>query len=171
MLKARNNTMFYYRLPAGFPSVKVALDDSSINENAMHPVCRAVLQIAVLYLCRISEILALRVDSVFHPDRAVSLGSKRGAAYVLYLPGLSQQILKSKVKDESVPLFPVSYSQCYRSCVRAGIRFTRAGYKNSMRCHAGRYAVNKLYSEGSEVNVLSDLLHHKSKNSVLYYLQ
>lgn len=168
---ARNSTVFYYKLPSLFPNVRRVFNDPSINELAMHPICRAVCQVAGLFLCRVSEILSLTLGDIFQPDRVVCRGSKRGAAYIIYLPCLSQQVLESKVKDVHVPIFPVSYSQCYRSFVRAGIRLNREGYKNSMRCHAGRYAINKLYSEGSSLNVLSDLLRHKSKGSILYYLQ
>ena len=170
LIKACNTTLFYYRPPVNFPSVQGIFNNGEINANAMHPICRSVCQVCALYLCRIGEVLSLTLFDVISADRVICRGSKRGSAFIIYLPGLSQQVLESKVKDVSVSLFPVSYSQCYRSFLRAGIRFPREGRKNSMRCHAGRYAVRSLYSEGTEIGVLSDLLHHKSKSSILYYL-
>ena len=168
--RARNNTLFYYRPDDYFPSVRSLFYDMSIAESSMHPVCRAVCRVAAVYFCRISELLRLCISDVLEPDRAICTGSKRGSDYVIFLPGLSKQILLSEVSDPTLPLFPVSYSQCYRSYVRAGISLFRDGFKNAARCHASRYQVSKLHSEGKELNTLSDLLHHKSKSSILYYL-
>lgn len=170
LLKARNSTLFYYRPPSNFPSVKDIFGDESISDINMHPICRSVCQVSSLFLCRILEVLSLRISDIFEPDRVVCRGSKRGAAYLIYLPGLCKQVSSCLITDASLPLFPVSYSQCYRSFIRAGIRLDRPGYKNVMRCHSGRYLISNLFKAGSEDGVLSDLLHHKSKSSLSFYL-
>lgn len=168
--KAGNSTLYCYRPPENFPSVRYLLNDNNISEALMHPVARTVCQVCLLYFCRISEVLSLTFGDIIHPDRAVCTGAKRGRSYAIYLPGLSQQVLTSSLSDISIPLFPISYLQCYRSYLKSGIRLNIKGSKNVRRCHLGRYKVADLFDQGLEVSILGDLLHHKSKSSILYYL-
>ncbi len=170
LARARNSTLYCYRPPDNFPSVQYLLHDFSINEKLMHPNARTVCIICLLYFCRISEVLRLTVKDVLHPDRALCIGSKRGSSYVVFLPGLSYQLHNCGSISPSSSLFPISYLQCYRSYVRAGIRLRVSGGKNYRRSHIGRYAVSDLFDKGVEKTTLGDLLHHKSKSSILYYL-
>jgi hypothetical protein len=136
----------------------------------MHPVCRVVVQISLLYFCRVSEVLSLTTKSVVNPDRALCVGAKRSHSYIIYLPGLSKQV--SNVKNQGAPvlLFPVSYIKCYRSCIRAGLRLDLPGAANKKVTHAGRYLVKELASAGFTDRQLSDVLHHRSSSSLSYYL-
>ena len=136
----------------------------------MHPIACVVCKVCLLYFCRISEVLSLRVSDILNPDRVVCSGSKRGSGYVMYLPGLSAQVHQAPNNSSDSPLFPISYLKCYRSFKRAGIRLVRQGYKNDAVCHTGRYQVNKVSPEVIDTNKLGDLLHHKSKSSISYYL-
>ena len=169
--RARNTTLYYYNPGNHLPTVKELLNDDSIDDSQFHPIARAVLQVCCCYFCRVSEVLSLQVQNVFEPDRVICPGSKRGGAYVIVLPGLSSQIRNAEITDQSVSLFPISYTKCYRSFIRAGIRYSRPGRKNLGRSHSGRYQVNRLFQKGEKISVLSDLLRHRSKSSILYYIQ
>lgn len=168
---ARNNTLFYYSDRGLFPPICQLLNDKNVNESAMSPLSRTVCKVSALFLCRISEVLALRVSNVFSPDRVVCPGSKRGSGYLIFLPGLSLQLKEAGQIHESVPLFPISYIQCYRNFLRANISLVRKGRSSRARTHAGRYQINRLSEKGFEMNTLGELLHHKSRSSILYYLQ
>lgn len=170
LIKARHSTLFCYTLPAQFPPVKALLNVPEINVSVMSPISSTLLRISLLYFCRIGELLQLTVSSVLHPDRAICLGSKRGSSYIIFLPGLSQQLDLAGVSDGSVPLFPITYLKCYRNFVKAGVRFNIPGRKNVPRCHSGRYKVADLIDKGYSLDVLGDLLHHRSGSSILYYI-
>lgn len=170
LMKARNSTLYYYQVPAEFPTVKCLTGNQDINELVMHPIARTVCRIALVFLCRISELLSLTVADVFPPDRVISPGSKRGQAYMMYFPALSTQLQSNSITDKSTPLFPITYHKCYLSYVKAGVRYHKPGAKNSARCHSGRYAVRDLVPKFDDMSILSDLLHHKSSSSLLYYI-
>jgi len=167
---ACNTTLFYYSPPDYFPTISEVFNDKSINVLQMHPVARAVASVCAVYLCRVAEVLSLSINNVVYPDRCLCPGSKRGYSYIIYLPGLSSQISRAGISDQSCLLFPISYIKCYRSFLRAGIRAVRSGFVNSARCHAPRYQVNNFVGHGIPPENLGDLLHHKSKSSILYYL-
>lgn len=168
--RVRNTTLYCYRPDPQFPPVKILLNDISINESLMHPIARLVCQLCCLYFCRINEVLSLTIANIIHPDRVLCPGSKRGSAYILYLPGLSDQVSLLNFPESSLPLFPISYIKCYRNFIRAGIVSRKEGRKNFIRCHVGRYKVAELRQKGFELSALSDVLHHKSKSSLSYYL-
>jgi len=170
ILRAGNSTLYYYRAPNLLPSIGDILNDHNVNESVMHPIARAACVICFLYLCRIAEVLSLCASDVIAPDRCLCRGSKRGHSYIVYLPDLSSQLKKEGLVGSSTLLFPISYSQCYRSLVRAGVRYCRSGFSNSSRSHIARYSVRHLAGQGVPPETLTDLLHHKSKKSILYYL-
>ena len=170
LVQARNTTLYYYRIPDILPTVKDLLSNKEILESAMHPIARAVCIVSLLNFSRVNEILSLTVADILTPDRAICQGSKRGRAYLILLPGISQQLLDNCIVDPSTLLFPITYLKCYRSYVRAGIRLDRGVSSNKARCHIGRYSVKDLNTGGVPESVLSDLLHHKSASSLIYYL-
>ena len=165
-----NSPLFSYSLNSQFPSVKELLSNDSIDDSAMHPVARDVLRVCLVYFCRVSEVLSLTVSDEIYPDRVLCTGSKGGRAYILFLPGLSSLISSFRGLPPKTRLFPISYSKCYRSCVRAGIKLSLPGSVNYRRMHAGRYRVYDMFLQGCKSDSLSDILHHNSKASLLYYL-
>ena len=167
---ARKTTMYCYSLPVNFPTVSSIIGNPDINESAMHPIARTVCRISLLYLCRITEVLSLTVSNVFAPDRVVCPGSKRGRAYMMYFPGVSQALIDNKVTDKDTLLFPITYHKCYMSYLKAGVRYLKPGSQNTSRTHSGRYAVRNLVDKFDNLSILSDLLHHKSSKSLFYYI-
>jgi integrase len=146
------------------------MNDYKINEWSMHPVCRVVVQISLLFFCRVSEVLSLTTKNIIEPDRVLCVGAKRGHSYIIFLPGLSKQVSNIENQGAPVLLFPVSYIKCYRSCIRAGLRLDLPGAANKKVTHAGRYLVKELASAGFTDRQLSDVLHHRSSSSLSYYL-
>ncbi len=168
--QARNSTMYYYRAISYLPSLKSFPWQTSIQDELLSPMQRSILQVSVLYMARIGEILSLKVKHVCHPDRVVCYGSKRGNGYMLYLPGLSAQLEEWVDRDQETKLFPATYMQVYRACVKAGILINDGQGKNSMKCHSHRYlfACKEKIALGSQGIKIA--LHHKSIESQLPYV-
>jgi integrase len=129
------------------------------------------MQICFLYFCRITEVLNARVSDIIEPDRVVLHGAKRSYSYVVYLPGLSKQVLLSKVESNEVPLFPVSYIKLYRDAVRVGINVRVKDSSNSRRLHCSRYVFSQQSIKSINGSELADVLRHRSKQNYLSYLK
>lgn len=165
----RNTTLFCYIPPVSFPSVKDILNKHDIQEDQLSPLSRATMRVCFLYYCRIRELLNATIGDVVSPDRVVLHGLKHSNSYVIYLPGLSAQILRSDCTDKSIVLFPISYMKLYRDAVRVGAYLFHDGGKNKKRLHAARYAFCAAASLLVMDSEFPALLRHKSSKSYLSY--
>lgn len=170
VILARNSTSYCYSPPTDYPSINDLLGCNSVSYNLLSPKVRAVLQVSFVNLSRISEVLSLTVANVLPPDRVFCKGSKKGSSYLIFLPGLSSQLARLGSVPDSTLLFGISYMQCYRGCLRAGIRLQGVDSVNTPRTHLFRYVFAKGHSDHLTASVLRDLLHHRSINSQLYYI-
>lgn len=169
VLQARNSTLYCYRDNNILPSVKDLLEDRNIKEELLSPLSRVTLQVCFLYHCRIREVLNAKFSDVVHPDRVVLHGIKRSNSYIIYLPGLTEQIASIEAPNSKVPLFPISYIKLYRDAVRVGIRFDTKGGKNIKRLHASRFSFCKSVQVSVPDSELSELMRHKSASSLSFY--
>lgn len=169
--EACKTTLFYYRAQDRFPPICLPPGVSSSSLIQMHPAALSVATVCSFYLCRVSEVLQLSTSDIISCDRVFCRGKKSGSSYILFLPGLSDQVDPLLPVDHPFPLFSVSYSVCYRSFVKAGIRFRHNGRKNHMRTHAFRYSAPQFLGSTLSTVESGDLLHHKSKSSISYYLK
>lgn len=168
--QARNTTLYYYRDNNILPSISSILNNETINENQLSRLSRVTLQVCYLYNCRIQEVLNATINDIIHPDRVVLHGVKRGGSYIIYLPGLSDQVHALVQVTQIQKIFPVTYIKLYRDALRAGIRFSYKNKKNSNVLHSGRFEICKKIGTDLAHNEISDIMHHKSKSSVSYYL-
>lgn len=170
LLQARNSTLFYYDDNTILPGLKSLLDNRSIHEELLSPICKVCFKVCFLYFCRIRELLNATVKDVVAPDRLVLHGVKKSNSYVIYLPNLSFQVSHSISISDSSPIFPISYSKLYRAAVRVGISHRSGSSRNVKRLHAARYifssqSVNSIH--GSE---LAGVLRHRGLSSYSSYL-
>lgn len=168
--RACNTTQYNYKPGQYFPTIRSLLGHASVNPEFMHPIARAVCRVALVYFSRVSELLRLTINDIINPDRVFCSGLKHSHSYLIYLPGITKQVSALSSSDASLRIFPISYVKCYRSYVRAGIRLSVPNRKNVARCHIGRYQVSSLASKGYSKDALSDVLHHRRKSSISYYL-
>lgn len=168
---ACNTTMFYYHPPVEFPSIKSILGSCCVNEELLSPLSRTTMRICFLYFCRISELLNAQSYDVIHPDRVVLHGVKRSNSYIIFLPGLSDQMPDVSPSGDFYPLFPISYIKLYRDARRIGIRTVVKGSTNSRRLHCARYIFSKNSSKQIDGDELAGVLRHKSISSYLNYLK
>lgn len=166
-----NSTSFYYAGHSQLPSIQSLLDSSNVNEQLLSPLCRVTMQVCFLYYCRIQEVLNATIADIIEPDRVVLHGAKRSYSYVIYLPGLSQQVAQAAAPGASLPLFPISYIKLYRNAIRAGINTRVADSKNSRRLHAARYVFSRKSINAINGSELAGVLRHRSESSYLNYLK
>lgn len=168
---AGNTTLYCYVPSADFPTISKLQGGRKIHDDLLSPSLRGVLQVCFLYFCRIRELLNLTVGDIVPPDRVICKGLKRSNSYVIFLPGLSSQVSALSDHSNSLRLFPFSYSQCYRGCVRAGIRLSIDGSKNLRRLHSSRYIFSVSATKLASDQCVSQLLRHKSLSSLSHYIQ
>lgn len=169
--QACNTTLFYYTGHSSLPSVKCLLGCASINDQLLSPLSRVTMQICFLYFCRIVEVLNATINDIIEPDRVVLHGVKRSLSYVVYMPGISQQVQQAALDDQSLFLFPISYIKLYRDAVRIGINTRIKASSNSRRLHCARYIFSQKSLKSIDGNELADVLRHRSASSYLNYLK
>lgn len=120
--------------------------------------------------CRISEVLRLRNGQVQPNGLAWVAGSKGSRGRLLFLglcPEDARQIANSPAK---APLFPVSYIQVWRACVKYGFASKIQGHKHLAVTHAGRYKLAQTIASNASEELAGEVLGHKSKNTIQYYV-
>jgi len=128
-----------------------------------------ILQILVIYNCRISEILKATHDN-FNPDKFLCLHGAKGSAAVIIRDREILRAISKLPKNHPTLIFPfVTYYQVYHfiktkySHLLTGIKIK----KNMKVTHAFRYSnVDKLKDE----NIIREVLHHRSMKSSKFYI-
>lgn len=170
LLAAGNNTVFCYNHPEFFAPCATLLGVQSVAENRMSPLCRTLCRVVFTYAMRIGEALRLLCTDVLSGDRVLVRGEKKSASYIILLPGIYADMVRAGVVDKAVSIFPLSYLQCYRSALRAGISFFRNDHKNRILWHRGRFALIEEITLGHTDLRAGDLLRHRHENTVQYYM-
>jgi hypothetical protein len=168
---ACNTTSYYYRLPGLYPSIRDLMGDNSIKEDLLSPLAKSAISVCILNMSRIREILPLKLKHILHPDRVLCPGSKKSCSYMIFLPDLSKQISLYDISDPEMSLFPISYQKLYRWCVKIGLTMNPGLTSNKPKLHAHRYIFARGVSSIVDTQTLTDLMHHRSDTSQLYYLQ
>lgn len=168
---ARNSTLYYYKANTHFPPLKRYTWNNSIDESVLSPIVSSALRVSMMYMARIGEILALKVKHICPPDRALSFGSKKSNGYMLYLPGLDEQVEEWLWRDQDTPLFPVSYIKIYRGCIKANILLNDGDGGNTMKAHAHRYLFAREILPSQGALGVKIALHHKSIKSQEPYVK
>jgi len=167
---ARNCPVLNYALYERFPSLSCLLRVSYIPELRVSPSVRCVLRVAILYACRIRELLLSTLSAVIHPDRLLLHGSKGSSSYFVYLPGLSSLVDESGNTNENTLIFSASYSACYRACVSLGIGICPTGHIRLARTHSGRHLLAIEVDKIESASVAGECLRHKSNKSIFHYI-
>ena len=171
IITACNTPEFYYSPASPLPSLSSLIGRSLAEEHLINPHIKTVLQLCLLYGCRIKELLSTTKADVFPIDRLFIKAEKGSRSYFIFLPGISEQISKFPGLPESAPLFPFNYMRVYRVAVRIGLYCFFAGSKNRSVTHLGRHilaqSVNRLAGE----KAASDALRHRADRSIQYYLK
>lgn len=168
--RARKTTLYYYDGSHVLPSIKSLTSNEAKDEHLLPRNVSTVLKLCFLYVARINEVLNLTIGDWLPPDRVLCHGSKKGISYLMFLPGLDQQISQWPALHDSTPLFNVTYQKCYRMCLKAGIYFNTQKGSNIRRLHCYRYIFSQKYLEVIGSQCLRDVLHHRSESSQRFYL-
>jgi len=129
-----------------------------------------LLSIAAKYAARISEILNVRPEDCCGRDRFYVRGLKRSASYIVEIPVVTSCGTAADFAPGGGNLWLLDYKPVYNWCHRVGIGFTPEGHRNVARTHAHRYYTAQKIASEINAAAASDVLHHRSRQSVQYYL-
>lgn len=167
----RNTTLFYYEINSILPTVQNLFPGSCARESNC---CRAMLtclKICAIYNMRITELLSVTSANVLPGCRVLCQGLKKSHSYIIFLPRLNTFMSDQNFIKKHYKLFPYTYMQCYRSSKSVGIQFSQNGNLNSSVTHSSRYSVASIVSENFGEITASNVLRHKSKSTINYYLK
>lgn len=171
LLSAVDNTAVSYSHPNAKEILKSALEFTEKQIQSLSQSCQSIVATQAISSSRISEILALTTFSILSYDTVLVKGSKRSASYTIYLPDLSRQVSEENDKKTEKKIFELTYKQVYTELKKAGCRYQDGRSRNCSCTHHCRYVQAKRVNEMSNEAAAGDLLHHRSKTSILYYLK
>jgi hypothetical protein len=119
---------------------------------------------------RSAELLKCTVRNLIGIDRVFIYGAKSSSNYIIVAPGIDSQFQRGQVLDDDELLFPFSYIQLYRACLKVGIGEKFKENENYSRLHMSRHLLAETVNSLAGRQAAGDILHHKSKRSVSYYL-
>lgn len=166
---ACKNTSFYYRLPAGFPSIQSILNMPGVHTELLCRLSVSALSVAFLFSMRIGELLSVTVSDYLSPDRIIVAPLKKSNPYVIFLPGLGRQLACSDPLRVDQPLWPSTYMRLYRDCIRAGIRLDSPLSGNDRVLHCSRYLFARQVDKLKKSYDVTTLLRHRNPNNYLTY--
>ena len=134
-------------------------------------VVLVILFYAAVNCCRISEILNIRASAFIGEDRYVVRALKRSRSYSVHLPLLHPYAVRCANMPADARVFALGYRWFWQWCERIGLGFTPAGNQNVARTHAHRYCTAAAVSTCESTTAASDVMHHNSRRSVLFYLK
>lgn len=168
---ACNNTVYYYIPKTPFPALSVLLGRSLPLENTLNPYLRVCLQVCILHGARIGELLKATTKDIIGPDLLLIHGEKKSRDYTMYLPGLVQCFERPIESGQVVRIFPFDYLQVWRKARGIGMVNYLPGRKNAIVTHTGRYQLAKTLTRVGTESAASDVLRHRSPDTIKYYLK
>lgn len=126
--------------------------------------------VAVGNACRISEVLGIVGRDLLANGCAIIVGSKGSNARMIWTGIDPQTASDLHALSPLRPLFGVTYKEVWGVCVAYGLAVQELGHSNKSVTHAGRYTVaQKISAEHGEA-VAGQVLGHKSRNAIEYYV-
>jgi len=132
--------------------------------------CLAIGAVTLNNGVRVSEVLKLKKRNIMLNGLAVIEPSKGSSARTIYL-GLSPQDIDDLYEvPDNTPVFSQSYKRVWATLTRFGLVDKQEGRIYNTVTHSGRYGLAKLVAEKFGEAVASEVLGHKSKESIDHYL-
>jgi hypothetical protein len=161
-----------------YSSTRHSLEETVKNLfNTPHAaVNRLPLETLVILYCaasncmRISEVLQLRPSQYIGNNRFAVFGAKRSASYMIEMAVIVEHPGWRTDPRVDEPFLTVGYPAVWRWCRVCGIGFTPDGHKNVARTHSHRYLTARAVNAAVSGTVAGDVLHHRGKSSVQFYL-
>jgi integrase len=161
-----------------FSSIRRDLEDSvrsmyrvsSVKLHYLPTMVLFILWVSGIHSMRISELLELTVDDDLEQGRFIIKGRKRSRSYTVYIPELIPIVKELKTTANDRRVFRCDYKWIWEWCRRCGVGFTPEGHVNCARTHAHRYQTAERVSSRAGNTAAGDVLHHRSRSSVDYYL-
>jgi integrase len=166
---ARNSPEFYYDPRRRVDEYSALFQVPAARVEAMRPAARAALYVIWSNAMRASEYLSLQVRDVMGNDRCFVRGAKGSGSYIIVLPDISRQVLAGSGGLPARFVAGLTYSQLYRSCVRADIGARVMERLNLARTHLARYTL-ALEVKGHGIKAVQECLRHRSGRSTLHYV-
>lgn len=131
-------------------------------------------EIAIDCLCRggyrISEILRLTWNDIVSHDQILVRASKKGAASLLHIPGISALSASLPPDLRQLTLFNCGYTAVYRAMLRKGYALHPEGHFNRSVTHTPRRLLAQAVAGMAGERAAGQVINHTSKTAVKYYL-
>lgn len=166
---ACNTPLYYYRPPNNFPWLHELCQVNPGLEKLCNQRCVAALRIIFTYCMRANEYLSLTTEDILPGDRVVVHGSKGSASFLIYLPDICDAVTNTEFNPPFRSLSGCTYIELYRTCCKLDIGQLLRHPENKARTHLSRHQLIDQMSGKVPDSELSDLLRHKSPDSISYY--
>lgn len=132
--------------------------------------------LALLYECsnysaRVSEMLSIKSADILEDFRFLVRGKKRSRSYLATFPVI-------KINNPSYEYYPffdniwgLTYKSVYNWCCRIDLGCAFKRNKTVARTHAHRYQLATEIAKKSSQVAAGDILHHRSKKSIEFYIK
>lgn len=120
--------------------------------------------------CRISEVLGIRCSDLMPNGCAVIVGSKGSNARTIFTGLCMEQVIRVQSACTHWLLFGVSYREVWQAVVANRLAVQEPGHEHRSVTHTGRYDLAQKVAAEHGAEVAGQVLGHKSKNSVNYYI-
>lgn len=166
---AFNSALVYYdpNVSRDVAGRRIGVPESTLTR--VSPRCIAALFVIFTWAMRATEYLSVTALDVASGDFVFIRGRKGSASYRIMLPGIWQQFEHDHFQRPGRLVAGMKYHQLWTGCMRLGIGELLPGHINATRTHISRHDLAAQYQEKGEV-IAGDLLHHKSKRSIKYYM-
>lgn len=169
-LSERNSTRLYLSRCSSFPSIAALFGLPSEMDIRIPAIIYGIVQVSTFYGLRISELLLAQQSDVMLFDMLHIHGLKGSRDCQIYIPGISSLMQEARKIYLCGCLWHIRYHDIWRALRRAGFYAVVRHHQNLVVTHYGRYRMASITSHLYGVNPTSDVLRHRSKSSVSYYI-
>lgn len=151
-------------------TIKLMFQSTRARVEYMPMAVLVALYVSGVNSMRISEVLGICRSDYLGAGRFVIRAKKRSRSYTIYAPELRPMVEGVGGGGASNRIFDFDYQWVWAWCRRCGVGMTPVGHRNVARTHAHRYITAQKIAGLVDDGVAGDVLHHRSPESISYYL-
>jgi hypothetical protein len=165
-----NNTQVYLPRCASFPSISSLFNMPEEMDSRIPARIYGIVQLSTFYGLRISELLYATQRDVLPFDKLHIHGLKGSRDCQIFIPGICDLMQAARKAFACSCLWHLSYLSIWRSLRKAGFYLVVKNHQNLVVTHYGRYRMADDTNKNFGVSSTSDVLRHRSKSAVFYYI-
>lgn len=163
------NPLDYHHVNNNLPSLERLAPICKERVYYLNTEVQVFIKVLFIYCIRFIELYNCRIDNYIEPDRFILFGAKSSGSTIIYLPG-SSNIVNALSYENTPYLFPsITYKIVYSALKTINLDSSIMKERNMSALHYARKKIDTLTRGVLPDRVISDLLHHRSANSSIYY--